>query len=398
MEKILFLVHRIPYPPNKGDKIRSYHFLKALAENYQVYLGAFIDDQEDWQYSDKLTDFCEDLFCQALNPKIAKIKSLQGLLTGKALSLPYYQSQAMQQWVLDTLKQQKIKKILIFSSVMAQFVPENQDIDMIVDFVDVDSDKWRQYSQQKIWPESWVYQREARQLLSYEKAIAKKSKVSFFVSEQEAKLFKQLAPDLEDKISWVNNGVDTGFFNPRESYDNPYAADETALVFTGAMDYWPNIDAVVWFAQQVFPIILQHYPHARFYIVGSKPAKEVLALAEQSENIVVTGRVEDIRPYLNYAAVAVAPLRVARGIQNKVLEAMAMTRTILATPAAMEGISGYQDIDVEIADEAEPLADKARQLLSRPPQQLISNRNREFVTEFFSWDSSGNKLRQLIEH
>ncbi len=398
MEKILFLVHRIPYPPNKGDKIRSYHFLKALAENYQVYLGAFIDDQEDWQYSDKLTDFCEDVFCQALNPKIAKIKSLQGLLTGKALSLPYYQSQAMQQWVLDTLKQQKIKKVLIFSSVMAQFVPENQDIDMIVDFVDVDSDKWRQYSQQKKWPESWVYQREARQLLSYEKAIAKKSKVSFFVSEQEAKLFKQLAPELDDKISWVNNGVDTGFFNPRESYDNPYAADETALVFTGAMDYWPNIDAVVWFAQQVFPIILQQYPHARFYIVGSKPAKEVLALAEQFENIVVTGRVEDIRPYLNYAAVAVAPLRVARGIQNKVLEAMAMTRTILATPAAMEGISGYQDIDVEIADEAELLADKARQLLSRPPQQLISNRNREFVTEFFSWDSSGNKLRQLIEH
>ena len=398
MEKILFLVHRIPYPPNKGDKIRSYHFLKALAENYQVYLGAFIDDQEDWQYSDKLTDFCEDVFCQALNPKIAKIKSLQGLLTGKALSLPYYQSLAMQQWVLDTLKQQKIKKVLIFSSVMAQFVPENQDIDMIVDFVDVDSDKWRQYSQQKKWPESWIYQREARQLLSYEKAIAKKSKVSFFVSEQEAKLFKQLAPELDDKISWVNNGVDTGFFNPRESYDNPYAADETALVFTGAMDYWPNIDAVVWFAQQVFPIILQQYPHVRFYIVGSKPAKEVLALAEQSEHIVVTGRVEDIRPYLNYAAVAVAPLRVARGIQNKVLEAMAMTRTILATPAAMEGISGYQDIDVEIADEAELLADKARQLLSRPPQQLISTRNREFVTEFFSWDSSGNKLRQLIEH
>jgi len=393
MQNILYLVHRIPYPPNKGDKIRSFHFLKALAEHYHVYLGAFIDDEEDWQYTEHLKSYCSDSLCLALKPSTAKVKSLTGLLTKQALSLPYYQNQTMQRWVDEIIASRNIEKVVIFSSVMAQFVLHKDNVDIIVDFVDVDSDKWKQYAQKKPWPENWIYQRESRRLLDFEKKVAEKAKTSFFVSQQEAELFKQLAPAVSNKVSAINNGVDAAYFSPQSDWISPYRDHEKAIVFTGAMDYWPNIDAVVWFSRQVFPEILRQHPHTKFYIVGSKPTKEVQALAAQ-DNIVVTGRVEDIRPYLAFAMFAVAPLRIARGIQNKVLEAMSMEKEVLAKSAAMEGISGYEQQDVIMTDDAGQFADRACQLLSQT--QLQSSKNRAFVKTQFSWNSSGKQLAQLI--
>ncbi len=396
MEKLLYLVHRIPYPPNKGDKIRSHHFLKALAEHYQVYLGTFIDDEEDWQYQQALADYCQDVCCLGLNPRLSKLKSLKGFVTGQALSLPYYQSQAMQQWVNQTLAQQEIKKAFIFSSVMAQFVMSKPDLDIIVDFVDVDSDKWRQYAEKKVWPESWIYRREAKKLFEFEKQVTERSKSSFFVSRQEAELFKQSAPELQHKVTWVNNGVDTGFFDPAVDRQSPYQQGEIVLVFTGAMAYWPNIDAVKWFAEQVFPHISSHDDRVKFYIVGSKPAQEVLALAEANDNIVVTGRVEQVQPFLQFAALAVAPLRVARGIQNKVLESMAMEKTVIATPAAMEGIEGAESLDIVVEENAEELARLVTRLLKKNPAERVSTQNRQFVEQHFSWASSAQALLQQI--
>ncbi len=392
MEKILYLVHRIPYPPNKGDKIRSYHFLKQLAQHYQVFLATFIDDEADWSYQEQLHDYCQNVYCAGLNPQLAKLKSLAGLLSGQALSLPYYQNQALQHWVDDTLAQQGIKKVVVFSSAMAQFVMDKPDIDMIVDFVDVDSDKWRQYAEKKTGPESWIYHREAKKLFEFEKHVAARSTSSFFVSRQEAELFKQLAPACQEKVGWVNNGVDTVFFDPELNDPSPYSATEQALVFTGAMDYWPNIDAVTWFAEQVFPHIQKTFPRVKFYIVGSKPTKEVLALADTNQGIVVTGRVDDVRPFLKHAAIAVAPLRVARGIQNKVLEAMAMKKTIAATAAAMEGIEGFDALDVIQENDAEALAKVIVKRLGLDASSLHSDKNRHFVEQNFSWASSGQAL------
>ena len=149
MQDFLFLAHRIPYPPNKGDKIRSYHLLKYLASSYNIHLGTFIDDPDDWKHTDKLDTICAETCYLGLNSLHAKIKSLQGLLTGEALSLPYYKNQAMQAWVNKTINAHSIKKVLIFSSVMAQYINETHDVEIIVDFVDVDSDKWRQYADSK---------------------------------------------------------------------------------------------------------------------------------------------------------------------------------------------------------------------------------------------------------
>ena len=393
---LLFLVHRIPYPPNKGDKIRSYHFLKYLATEFNVFLGTFIDDSNDRQYTDKVDQLCTETFYQDLNPSLAKIKSLQGLLTGEALSLPYYQSSAMQSWVDNAIESHNIKKVLIFSSVMAKFINAAHDVDMIVDFVDVDSDKWRQYAEKKQGIVRWIYQRESKYLLNYEQKLAEKAKRSLFVSEQEAALFKQLSPSATTKIDHINNGVDTEFFSPDLSFPSPYLNGEEALVFTGAMDYWANIDAVCWFGKDIFPQLEKHHPRLKFYIVGGKPSKEVQALAA-NPNIIVTGRVDDVRPYVAHAKLAVAPLRIARGIQNKVLEAMSMGKPIIATTAAMEGIPYHLSLDIFVADETSTLVKQVNDWLTDHPAPLLSSNNREFVKNQFSWEQNINRLATLLQ-
>ncbi|CAA9889366.1 Glycosyl transferase, group 1 [Candidatus Methylobacter favarea] len=395
MKDLLFLAHRIPYPPNKGDKIRSCHFLKHLASTYTIHLGTFIDDANDWQYTEILDSLCAETFYMGLKPQLAKIKSLRGLLTNEALSLPYYRNQAMQDWVDHIIKTRRIKKVLIYSSVMAQFINASHDIDMIVDFVDVDSDKWRQYADKKQGLAKWIYQREAQYLFNYEKTIAEKSKVSFFVSEQEAALFKRLAPELEGKITHINNGVDTDHFSPDHLFASPYHDNEEALVFTGAMDYWANVDAVTWFGNAVFPR-LQKYPQAKFYIVGSKPSKEVCELAN-NKNIIVTGAVDDVRPYVAHARLVVAPLRIARGIQNKVLEAMAMAKYVVATSAAMEGIPSDQTLDVSVGDEVDVIVQQLDKIMQDNGAEIISNNNRDFVKAMFSWEQNVNQLSALFQ-
>ncbi|MBL1264954.1 TIGR03087 family PEP-CTERM/XrtA system glycosyltransferase [Candidatus Methylomicrobium oryzae] len=401
MENLLFLAHRIPYPPNKGDKIRSYHLLKYLTSKYQVHLGAFIDDDKDWQYINKLDALCTTTHYQSLNPFQAKIKSLQGFLTGEALSLPYYKSKTLQEWINHTINTHSINKVLIFSSVMAQFITpflqcgKEDNLDVIIDFVDVDSDKWRQYALKKRGAEKWVYQRESQYLFNYELKIAALAKAGLFVSEQEAALFRTLAPSLSEKIGYINNGVDTDYFSPEQTFTSPYPQGDEALVFTGAMDYWPNVDAVTWFSMEVFPHILNQYPNTKFYIVGSRPSKEVQTLAK-NKNIVVTGAVEDVRPYIAHAKLAIAPLRIARGIQNKVLEAMAMGKHVLATPAAMEGIPYDESLALSVADEADAMVKQLNDFLQNNTPPLTSMINRDFVKMKFGWEQNLNRLSALI--
>ena len=392
MEALLYLVHRIPFPPNKGDKIRSFHFLNQLRQRYRIHLGAFVDDPEDAKHSEMLSDLCADINLQPLNPMIRRVCSTKGLLTAQALSLPYYSNSSMRHWVNETIRTRGIKKAFIFSSTMAQYVIGQPGLRSWIDFVDVDSDKWRQYAAKKSGVSRFIYNREAEKLLQYERAISSQAERSFFVSEREADLFKQLSPETADRIDFINNGVDVDYFSPEHARTNPYSKDDPVIVFTGAMDYWANVDAVCWFAKEVMPDILRTMPQAQFYIVGSKPTKEVEALGHLM-NIHVTGRVEDVRPYLAHANLVVAPMRIARGIQNKVLEGLSMNKPIVATMAAMEGIEMIEGIDVDVADSPEAFATAA---LHRLKTSSTHTANRKFVEARFSWESSGEKLLSLL--
>lgn len=394
MGNLLLLVHRLPYPPNKGDKVRSYHLLKHLAKKHRVFLGTFVDDPADEAYVDIVRSYCQDLHVGRITPRIAKIRSLSALLSNQALGLQYYRNAALQSWVDQTLATQKIDATIIFSSVMAQYVEDTADNAsplMLVDFVDVDSAKWTQYADNHRWPLSWLYRREGRQLLAYERAVAARATHSFFVTENEVALFQSQAPECADKVDALSNGVDGDYFSPDPARASPFQgvgaqSDEIPLVFTGAMDYWPNIDAVSWFANAIFPGLLKARPTLRFYIVGRSPSAAVLALA--SESVVVTGTVPDVRPYLQHAAVVVAPLRVARGIQNKILEAMAMGRPVVASQSCAEAIDGRIGEDLVPAADSAQFVSEIEALLKSPARALaVGQAGRKRVLANYSWDA-----------
>ena len=397
MEDILFLCHRIPYPPNKGDKIRSFNILKFVHKHYRVHLGTFIDDDHDWRYVDDTRQYCESSCFLKLAPLKAKIKSLTGLLTGEALTLPYYRNRRMQRWVDQSVSERSIKRIFIFSAAMAQFIPEScKDIHTVVDFVDVDSDKWRQYSESKSWPMGWLYGREHKRLLEFERRVARKSDASLFVTQQESEFFRTLAPEVADSVDAIDNGVDTDFFNPDHNYENPYDNNEQAIVFTGAMDYWANVDAVEWFATEVFPLIRQENSKARFYIVGARPTEKVLAL-KFLDGVHVTGAVKEIRPYIAHAHCAVAPLRIARGVQNKVLEAMAMGKAVVTTSQAMSGIRLCDGLGPLIADDAHEMAKRVASYLNdQASANLIGKKGRECVMSNYNWENNLQLLLHLF--
>jgi sugar transferase (PEP-CTERM/EpsH1 system associated) len=395
VEDLLLLIHRIPYPPNKGDKIRSYHLLKHLAQHYRVHLGTFVDDADDWQHVPHVQALCASSHFAPLNPKLARVRSLGALLANRSLSLDYYRSRQLQDWVDGAMQQQKIDRVLIFSSAMAQYAEAYPDARRVVDFCDVDSDKWRQYAEKKSWPMNWLYRHEARQLLAYERRVARECDASLFVSAPEADLFKELAPESAAKIGFFNNGVDTDYFSPERSYASPYPAGERAVVFTGAMDYWPNIDAVQWFAAEVFPQLRARFADLRFYIVGARPAAAVQALG-QLPGVVVTGTVPDVRPYIAHAQVAVAPLRIARGIQNKVLEAMAMATPVVVSPQALEGIEAIPGTDLLLAGDAAGFVATVSALLT-VTDAAIGRVARAKVEQLYSWPSNLARIEARLE-
>jgi len=396
MEPLLFLAHRLPYPPNKGDKVRSYHFLRHLARRYRVFLGTFIDDPDDWRHVDAVRSLCADVHIEGLVPWSKRALSTMGFLSGEALSLPYFRSRELRAWVENVARRERVARAFAYSSPMAQYILDLPDVRCIVDFVDMDSAKWGDYAQRRSWPVSAVYEREALRLLDYEPDVAARADASLFVSSEEAAQFCRVSPKCAGRVFAVRNGVDSDYFSPSGEFASPFAVDERPVVFTGAMDYWPNVDAVVWFAHEVLPEIREHDPSVRFYVVGMNPDSAVRAL-ENDAATVVTGRVDDIRPYLQHARVVVAPLRVARGIQNKVLEAMAMAKAVVATPAAATGLSASMGTEFEIASEGGEFAAKVLGLMDPGRASVIGELARSRVLTDYAWAASFAMLDDLLE-
>ena len=394
MANILYLVHRLPYPPNKGDKVRSYHLLKHLLLRHRIFLGTFVDDAEDEPHVDTLRAMCAGVHAVRLQPSLARVASLMGLVNGSALTLRYYRDASLHRWVAQVAAQEHIDAAVVFSSSMAQYT-DGLQIPTLVDFVDVDSAKWTEYAGHHRWPMSWLYRREGEQLLAYERDVASRSTKSFFVTEKEAALFCALAPECAASVEAVGNGVDADFFAPDATMPSPYGADQLPLVFTGAMDYWPNIDAVTWFAQAMLPQLRQRWPALHFHIVGRAPTAAVRALA--NDHVHVSGTVPDVRPYLQHATVVVAPLRLARGIQNKILEAMAMARAVVTAPDCADAIGGARVPDeLQCAKLPTDYVDIIDQLLANPGKAAaIGAAGRERVLADYSWPA---QLRAIDRH
>jgi sugar transferase (PEP-CTERM/EpsH1 system associated) len=398
MRDLLFLAHRLPYPPNKGDKVRSFHLLRHLASRYRVHLGTFIDDPADWTHADVVRSMCAGSCILGLDRARARWRSLLALAGRGSLTEAYYRDRRMGAWVDSCLAAGTVSRVVVFSSAMAQYVPlPAAAVRVVVDFVDVDSDKWRQYAARKPWPASWVYRREARTLLELERRVASAADASVFVSAAEAALFRRLAPAAAGKVRHVDNGVDLGYFQPRAGGVDPYPPDADPVVFTGAMDYWANADAVSWFAREVFPSVRARRPSAVFYVVGARPGPDVRRLADLP-GVRVTGTVPDVRPYLAHARVAVAPLRVARGVQNKVLEALAMGRPVVATPAALEGIEPSPPAGTLRVDDPVAMAEQVLWCVSDPvAAAALGAAGRASVERHCDWAANLAGFSELVD-
>jgi sugar transferase (PEP-CTERM/EpsH1 system associated) len=384
MAKLLYLVHRLPYPPNKGDKVRSYHLLKHLAARHSVYLGTFVDDPDDMQHLPVVRALCADLCALPLQSHTAKLRSLAGLLTGEALTLRYYRSAALQTWVAHTVAARQIDAVVVFSSSMAPYALAHPSLPMLADLVDVDSAKWTEFAERHRWPMSWLYRREGERLLAYERKLVFRARRSFLVTDKEVALFSRLAPETQGQVSALGNGVDAEFFRPDPARPSPFADGEQALVFTGAMDYWPNVDAVSWFVMEVLPRLRQRWPALRLHIVGRSPTATVQALSGPA--VCVTGTVPDVRPYLQHAAVVVAPLRLARGVQNKVLEAMAMARPVVAAAHCVQAIDARAGTEILAAGDAAEHASCIDALLADEPlADAVGQAGQACVLARFSW-------------
>jgi len=390
MADILFLAHRVPYPPDRGDKIRGFNIIKHLAQHHRVHLIAFADDQRDLKGKGALARLTGNRSI-IWRSKPRWLAGVQALVLRRPISLTAFDNRSLHEAVDNILARHSVGVIYVFSGQMAQYLPARPRQRVIMDFVDVDSAKFEDYGRTGKGLGAWLMKREGRLLGQYERSVASKADASVFVSAAESDLFVKRTG--AKRVRVLENGIDTEFFDPQAAFKRIETTNDL-IVFTGQMDYRPNIEAVAWFANAILPHIQLARPNARFAIVGRSPTDAVRALTGVA-GVIVTGEVADVRGWLDAASVVAAPLKLARGIQNKVLEAMAMARPVVASAAAAEGIDHQGTIRTggtvgEIAEAVIAL------LADRDAAVELGRRARAQVEQRYSWAACLAPLDELV--
>ena len=395
--EILFLCHRIPFPPDRGDKIRSWHLLEALGKIAPVHVGCFADDARDMGFAPDMARVTASQ-CVLMRDRSRAVAGISGLVRRQPMLVALYEKAALHRWVAETLKARPIRTIVAYSVQMAHFLPDKlpESVRFVMDFVDFDSAKYASYGAGQGGPMGWVNRREGRLLHRYERAVAHRADQSLFVSDAEAEMFRRAGGVEGCAIAALDNGVNLDYFRADGDFDPVPSPGSPLLVFTGQMDYRPNIEAVESFAHQVLPLLRAEHPGATFAIVGRNPVPQVQALAALP-GVIVTGGVPDVRGWLAAADVVVAPLRIARGIQNKVLEAMAMGRPVVASPQAAEGIDARNGEHLLVAPDAQGEARAVLDLLADPTRAAaLGAAARQRVQQRYDWAATLAPLRAMV--
>lgn len=389
--KVVFLCQRVPYPPDRGDRITTWHFLQhLLARGADVYLGCFTEEDRDADGVAFLTKRCREVVAPRLDRRRRKLLSLRGVLTGEALTLPFFRHRDLQRAVTGWCQGTPPDLIYVYSSSMAQYAMQTPAKARVMQFAELDSDKWRQYAAVSKGPGRWIYGREAKRLLAFEAAVARAFAASLVVSDVEKELFMQRIPGVVPHV--LPNGVDTAHFASQgDARRHPHTA-----VFTGVMDYEPNVDGVLWFAEHCWPTLRREFADARLLVVGSKPVPKVQALA-QLPGVTVTGRVPETPPFFDESAVAIAPLRLARGVQNKVLEALSMGVPVVASPQAAQGLGQVPPGTLTVADGAAATIAGVRALFADPASaRKVGSAAATWVRETWRWERMYERLDAIL--
>jgi sugar transferase (PEP-CTERM/EpsH1 system associated) len=392
----LFLAHRVPYPPDRGDKMRSYHLLRRLAELGPVHLATFADDDADVAHAEALRPLVRRLHVER-RTRATSVAGVASLLRGAPISVEAFASRSMQAAVDGILAAEAIDTLFVFSGQMAQFVPAGAPR-FVMDFVDVDSAKFADYAKSSKGPVAWLHRREARLLGRFERAVAQRADVSLFVSEAEANLFRRDIAAPDSAVAVLENGIDLVTYTPDATFpplDGKQRGAGPLIVFTGQMDYRPNIAAALRFAERVLPAIRAVHADARFAVVGRRP-DAALRRIDGVDGVHVTGEVADVRSWLAAADIVVAPLEIARGIQNKVLEGMAMARPVVASPQAFEGIDAQPGRDLIVA-QTDAMAAEILALIAAPDKALaMGAAARALVERRYAWKARLAPLAAMV--
>ncbi|MDO6558274.1 TIGR03087 family PEP-CTERM/XrtA system glycosyltransferase [Paraglaciecola chathamensis] len=398
---ILFLSHRIPYPANKGEKIRTYHQIKYLKEiGHTVSVVAPYEDDTELAFFEELNNLhCHLVVGEKLLPKPYRI--LRGLLKRQSLSVANFYSNTLLFKLENILSERQFDAIICTASSMAEYIfrckpsslkTDNVNIALLMDFMDLDSDKWQQYAQKANPLMNILYKREAKKIAELESQTSKVFDTCFFITEAEKKLFLKSNPNSTNILS-LQNGMDTELFKPSQTNKD---LSVPKLLFTGVMDYAPNIDAVIWFVEKVWDLILLRWPDATFHIVGMSPTDKVLNLG-QKKGLVVTGYVDDVLPYFDEANIFIAPFRIARGVQNKVLQAFACGLPVISTPLGAEGIRCESNKSILIANKSHEFVTHIEQLLNSDSHfHSIVNSALDIIHQHYAWHGVLAPLNEVL--
>jgi len=382
---ILYLAHRIPYPPTKGDKIRTFRHVDRLRRRHKLWCAYFLDDPEDERWTGPFHAYCHQSAAIRLSRRSALVHGALSMLRGRSLTEGFYTHSGMNE-VLDRWSAvARLDAVVAFSSSMAPYALRVTSPRHVLDLCDCDSQKWRQYAEHSHWPKRWIYGIEGSRLETFETALISQFDSTIVISESEARIARRLAP--QGHIHVITNGVQLpDSISTRATSSAPTITDRPIVGFLGVMDYKPNIDGVTWFVRECWPKIRAAHPKAEFRIVGRNPTRDVRRLS-LAPGVRVIGAVHDIWPELASWRVSVAPLRIARGLQNKVLEAMAAARPVVLTSTAADGIDARNGEEFVVADSAVDIAARVSQLLTDASECVRLGQNaREFVRKHHRWE------------
>ncbi len=378
----LYLAHRLPYPPDKGDRIRSFHILRWLSRRASVHLACLADEPWDVESVRMLEKICERVEVFPLNKLLANSRMAISLASGGTASVAAFYSTGLKRTIGRWAREARYAGAMVSSSALAHYlrVRELEGTRRFIDLVDVDSQKWLDYSRHYLGPKRWLYRAEGKRLRRLECEVAEWASGVILVSEAESQLYRGFND--VGHLHTIPNGVDLERFQPERGT----SWQESGCVFIGALDYYPNVHAACWFCETVWPRILARNPDASFTIVGRRPSPAVRRLSK-IQGVNVVGQVADVRPFMAAASVVVVPLQLARGVQNKVLEALAMGKATVASPEALAGLQANGPQPVVRADSPGEWTEAILGLLdSQSECRRLGAEARRFVEMHHSWE------------
>ena len=386
--KLLCLTPRLPYPPDRGDRLRAFNIIKRLSSEHELHLLSFIASDGERRHAEALATYCRSVQVVPLSPRRSAATVALNAWRRLPLQALYYRSAAMQHLVDETLRRQRFDAAYIHLFRMAPYLAEQRDLYRIVDLTDVISSELARSMAYRGAASRLVYKVERPRIARYEREVAQQFEEVWLVSEHDRQLLAAQCPDANIRV--VPNGVELATFHPTGQ-----PAEPNSLLFTGHMRVFHNIDAATFLAREILPLVRRQIPNCTLTLAGADPGPEVQALAAQP-GVTVAGFVPDLNEALNRAAVFVAPLRFAAGVQNKVLEAMAAGRPVVTTSIVNQGLGAQPGRDLLIADDAATITSQIVGLLhDQALCERIGAAGREFVSQRFSWDVVAERMREV---